>query len=115
MPGVGVENAMSEFGNLAPPLAATKEVHHFYLLLFYFRFHDPRYAMSLFGFLLLDLVTLIDTALDHDRYATLIASAPVALFEEARRCYSRRSPRIFPGAAVETGCPKPYGRCGRPS
>ncbi len=78
MPGGEAGNAASELGNLVPSLAATKEAHHFHPLLFYFRFHDPRYAVSRFGFVLLDLVTLIDTVLDHDRYAPLIGSAPVA-------------------------------------
>lgn len=78
MPGGDSGNATSELGNLVPSLTATKEAHHFYPLLFYFRFHDPRYAVSRFGFVLLDFVTLIDTALDRDRYAPLIASAPVA-------------------------------------
>ncbi|WP_174842744.1 hypothetical protein [Sphingomonas sp. ID1715] len=31
----------SEIGNLVRPLAVTKEAHHFYSLLFYFRFKDP--------------------------------------------------------------------------
>lgn len=78
MPGGEPGNAAGPLGNLVPSLAATKEAHHFYPLLFYFRFDDPRYAVSRFGFVLLDLVTLIDTALDRQRYASLIASAPVA-------------------------------------
>ncbi|MBB4615980.1 hypothetical protein [Sphingomonas abaci] len=78
MPGGEPGNAAGPLGNLVPSLAATKEAHHFYPLLFYFRFDDPRYAVSRFGFVLLDLVTLIDTALDRQRYASLVASAPVA-------------------------------------
>ena len=78
LPNGEAANATSELGNLVHSLAAVKEAHHFYPLLFYFRFHDPRYAVSRFGFVLLDLVTLIETALDRDRYASLIASSPVA-------------------------------------
>jgi hypothetical protein len=78
MPRGDSGNATSELGNLVRSLTATKEAHHFYPLLFYFRFEDPRYAVSRFSFVLLDLTTLIDTALDQRRYATLIGSAPVA-------------------------------------
>ncbi|USI73482.1 ion channel [Sphingomonas morindae] len=75
MPGGTMDDATSELANLARALAATKEAHHFYPLLFYFRFEAPRYAVSRFSFVLLDLVTLIDTALDRHRYASLRASA----------------------------------------
>ena len=65
------------------PLAATKEAHHFYPLLFYFRFKEPTYSVSRFSFVLLDLTTLIDTTLDRQRYSALVRSAPVA---SLRRC-----------------------------
>ncbi len=78
MPEGEVQEATSELGNLVRELAATKEAHHFYPLLFYFRFHEPRYAVSRFAFVLLDLTTLIEAALDRERYAALIGSAPVA-------------------------------------
>ena len=70
-------NANSELGNLARSLATMKEAHHFYPLLFYFRFEDPLYAVSRFSFVLLDLVTLIETALDQRRCGSLVRSAPV--------------------------------------
>jgi hypothetical protein len=65
MPAGDTSNATSELGNLARSLAATKEAHHFYPLLFYFRFEAPLYAVSRFSFVLLELTTLIATALDH--------------------------------------------------
>jgi len=78
MPGGEAGDAVSELGNLVRSLAATKEAHHFYPLLFYFRFNEPRYAVSRFCFVLLDLTTLIDSALDRRRYGALRDSAPVA-------------------------------------
>ena len=71
-------NASSELGNLARSLATTKEAHHFYPLLFYFRFEDALYAVSRFSFIILDLVTLIEMALDEKQCASLVRSVPVA-------------------------------------
>jgi len=83
MPGGDPASATSELGNLVRSLAATKEAHHFYPLLFYFRFEEPLYAVSRFCFVLLDATTLIGTALDWQRYGTLTGSAPVT---SIRRC-----------------------------
>lgn len=82
-PNGDYSNATSELGNLVQPLAATKEAHHFYPLLFYFRFGEHRYSASRLGFVLLDLTTLIDTALDQQEHATFIRSAAV---DSLRRC-----------------------------
>jgi hypothetical protein len=70
-------NATSELGNLVRPLAQTKEAHHFYPLLFYFRFEEPFYSVSRFSFILLDLTTLIDTTLDRQKHGAFVNSAPV--------------------------------------
>jgi hypothetical protein len=78
MPEGDPANATGELGNLVRSLAATKEAHHFYPLLFYFRFEEPRYAVSRFCFVLLDATTLIETALDRRRYGSVTGSAPVA-------------------------------------
>jgi hypothetical protein len=40
-----------------------KEAHHFYPVLFYFRFEDPRYAVSRFSLVVLDAVSLLRSAL----------------------------------------------------
>lgn len=69
MPEGEAGDATSDLGNLARSLAATKEAHHFYPLLFYFRFKEPFYAVSRFSFVLLDAATLIDTALDRGAMA----------------------------------------------
>lgn len=83
VPGGDAGTATSELGNLARALAATKEAHHFYPLLFYFRFEEPRYAVPRFGFVLLDLAALIDAALDHRQYAGLTGSAALASLRQA--------------------------------
>jgi hypothetical protein len=91
-------NATSELGNLVRSLAATKEAHHFYPLLFYFRFEEPRYAVSRFCFVLLDAATLIETALDQRRYGSFIASAPVAAVGQGARMLLDTLDANFPTA-----------------
>jgi hypothetical protein len=99
MPGGDPSYASSELGNLVRPLAATKEAHHFYPLLFYFRFEEPLYAVSRFSYVLLDLTTLIDTALDRHRYGDLIASAPVASLRRGARLLLETLDSNFPTVA----------------
>ena len=103
MPTGDSSDATSELGNLVHSLAATKEAHHFYPLLFYFRFEDPRYAVSRFSFVLLDLMTLIDAALDQRRYATLIGSAPVASLRRGALLLLETLDRNIPAASGKSG------------
>jgi len=72
LPHGDADPATSELGNLVRPLAAIKEAHHFYPLLVYFRFDEPRYAVSRFTFVLLDLTALIEDLLDQQRYRSVI-------------------------------------------
>ena len=78
----GTSDATSELSSVARSLVATKEAHHFYPLLFYFRFEDPHYSVSRVSSVVLDLVTLIGTALDEQRFRLLIHSAPVTSLHE---------------------------------
>lgn len=89
-------NASSELGNLVRPLAQTKEAHHFYPLLFYFRFSDPLYSVSRFSFILLDLTALIETALDPHRQKTLARSAPVDSLRRGARLLLETLDENFP-------------------
>jgi len=105
MPDGDPQDATSALGNLVDTLAATKEAHHFYPLLFYFRFGDPRYAVSRFGLVLLDAVTLIDHALDRQRYRRLAASAPVAALRRGTTLLLETLDAHFPtaGTAAKPG------------
>lgn len=98
MPNGDASDATSELGNLVRSLAATKEAHHFYPLLFYFRFDDPRYAVSRFSFILLDLTSLIGSALERQRHGTLIGSAPVAALRQGSLLLLQTLDRNFPTA-----------------
>lgn len=92
-------NAASELDNLARSLVATKEAHHFYPLLFYFRFEDPLYAVSRFSFVLLDLASLIETALDQRRFGSLARSAPVSSLRQCAFLLLETLDRVFPTAS----------------
>jgi hypothetical protein len=98
IPGGDASDAVSELGSLARSLAAVKEAHHFYPLLFYFRFENPLYSVSRFTFVLLDLATLIATALDQRRYAGLTRSAPVGSLEQGSLMLLETLGRAFPSA-----------------
>lgn len=97
-PGGDMSNATTELGNLVRPLAAEKEAHHFYPLLFYFRFEDSIYSVSRFSFVLLDLTTLIDTTLDPQKYSTLARSAPVASLRQCALLLLQTLDRNMPTA-----------------
>lgn len=75
MPDGDASETVSGLDNLVHALAEVKEAHHFYPLLFYFRFHDPLYSVSRTCFVLLDLTMLIDHALDRRRYGAIGRSA----------------------------------------
>jgi hypothetical protein len=54
-----------------------KEGHHFYPILFYFRFREPYYSVSRTTLLALDTVSLIKSALADDKAGWLKKSAAV--------------------------------------
>jgi hypothetical protein len=98
LPEGEVGNAPSELSNLVRSLASTKEAHHFYPLLFYFRFEEPRYSVSRMSFVVLDLMTLIETALDRERYGSLIKSAPARSLRRVASQLLQTLDRSFPTA-----------------
>jgi hypothetical protein len=67
----------------AAEMIAIKEAHHFYPVLFYFRFRQPFYSVSHNARLVLDLVTLIWTAIEQSRYRWLSKSAAVVQLNDA--------------------------------
>lgn len=54
-----------------------KESHHFYPVLFYFRFREPFYSVSRTALVSLDTISLIKSALDDQEYSWLKESAAV--------------------------------------
>ncbi len=77
--GIGA-NGMFEAGynhlvEWAAEIAQAREAHHFYPVLFYFRFRSPYYSVSQTALIALDTATLIKTALDDEAYGWLKESA----------------------------------------
>ncbi len=76
-PGGDFSSASSELGELASQIIVVKEAHHFYPVLFYFRFEHPRYSVSRFAFVVLDAVSLLRSALAGPEAQRLKTSGPV--------------------------------------
>jgi hypothetical protein len=79
--GLAPENQVgggyTNLSEMAAQIAGVKESHHFYPVLFYFRFPDPQYAVSRMALLSLDAVSLIKCGLDDRTYAWLKESVAV--------------------------------------
>jgi hypothetical protein len=71
-------SGFNNLSTLASNAAAIKESHHFYPLLFYFRFSKPYYSVSQTATVLLDSVSLVKSALSDEEYNWLKQSATVA-------------------------------------
>jgi len=71
------DSGLSNLSNLASNAVEVKESHHFYPLLFYFRFAEPYYSVSQTATVLLDSVSLLKSALSDEDYSSLKESATV--------------------------------------
>ena len=72
------DSGFSNLSSLASNASAVKESHHFYPLLFYFRFAEPYYSVSQTATVLFDSVSLLKSALSDEDYSWLKESATVA-------------------------------------
>ena len=77
------EGGYTNLSTLAGEFAAIKETHHFYPVLFYFRFSEVYYAPSRVLLVALESVALIRTALDPGELGWLQRSAALAELEWA--------------------------------
>jgi hypothetical protein len=77
------ESGYANLSELAAEAAQLKEAHHFYPVLFFFRFNQPFYAVSQFSLVSLDTVTLIKSALDDEQCGWLKESMAVEQFWRA--------------------------------
>jgi hypothetical protein len=71
-------SGFTTLSTLAFNASAIKESHHFYPLLFYFRFAEPYYSVSQTATVLFDTVSLLKSALRDEDYSWLKESATVA-------------------------------------
>ena len=72
------DSGFSNLSSLASNASEVKESHHFYPLLFYFRFAEPYYSVSQTATVLFDSVSLLKSALSDEDYSWLKESATVA-------------------------------------
>lgn len=99
------DSGYSNLAELAVKATEAKEAHHFYPVLFYFRFTEPHYAMSRLTLVALDSVTLIKSALDDQKYEWLKESASVAqLWRACMLSLTNLTENFLPG---ETGKKQP--------
>ncbi|MGY2049363.1 two pore domain potassium channel family protein [Methylobacterium sp. JK268] len=97
--------------NLANAMTAMKEAHHFYPVLFYFRFRQPYYSVSAQAHLALDTVSLIRSTLADEEAAWLKEAAAVeALWRVAQMVVVTLEAAFLPGDPAEAGAAGPDER-----
>jgi len=64
--GGRLERVDQKLIEISAEMVGVNESHHFYPVLFYFRFREPFYAVAFTTSLSLDLVSLLDSAIDDD-------------------------------------------------
>lgn len=67
----------NNLSQLATDMAQIKESHHFYPVLFYFRFRDAYYSVSRFTLVSFDMLSLLKSTLDDKQYGWLKESGSV--------------------------------------
>ena len=71
------DNGYNNLVDWSAETTLVKESHHFYPMLFFFRFREPYYSVSRTTLTSLDTVSLIKSALDNEEYSWLKESAAV--------------------------------------
>ena len=90
------EGGYKDLSTLADKIAAVKEAHHFYPVLFYFRFDDAYYAPSRILLVALDAAALARTALNPRELGWLQESSALAELERASALLLRTLTQSFP-------------------
>jgi len=90
------DGGYNNLSTLASEMGAIKETHHFYPVLFYFRFDDAFYAPSRILLVALDAAALVRTALDPRELGWLQDSAALAELEGAGNLLLRTLTENFP-------------------
>jgi hypothetical protein len=85
-------------------MTQSKEAHHFYPVLFYFRFSDPYHSVSRSALVALDTVSLIKSALDDGKYGWLKkAGAITRLWEGSMMLITALEETFLPEGARNQG------------
>ena len=88
-------SGFSNLSSLASNASAVKESHHFYPLLFYFRFAEPYYSVSQTATVLFDTVSLLKSALSDEDYKWVKESATVTQCWRAGMLLVRMLEEVF--------------------
>ena len=107
------DSANSTLMELGSQIASVKEAHHFYPVLFYFRFSEPFYSVSLITITALDTVALMRSALDASRHASLQRSAALTQMDGASRLLLTTLEEEFLADGAPTPGPPSADECAR--
>lgn len=101
----------SHLVSLGEAMIAMKETHHFYPVLFYFRFRQPYYSVSAQAYLALDTVSLIRSTLAGENMAWLKEAAAVeALWRVAQMLVVTLETTFLSGDPPDARAPDPDER-----
>jgi len=101
-PGGRFDGGYDHLSTLAGEVAAIKEAHHFYPVLFYFRFDEVFYAPTRVLLVALDAAALIRTALDPRELGWLQQSAALVELDRVSALLLRTLDGCFPVEAAPT-------------
>jgi hypothetical protein len=89
------DGGYSNLADMAMDMAQVKESHHFYAVLFFFRFNESYYSMTQTSLTSLDTVSLIKSALSDERYAWLKESLSTTQLWRASMMMLKTSANTF--------------------
>jgi hypothetical protein len=93
----------SDLADWAAETSHVRESHHFYPILFYFRFTEPYYSVSRTALVALDTVSLIRSALDDKEYGYLKEAVAIEQLWRANILQLRTlTKNLVPNANVES-------------
>lgn len=99
-PGGDFSSARQELASIATELLYLLQSHHSYMILRYFRFRQPYYALPRMALVAMDTASLIRTALEEEEHRTLVRSTSVAqLWGGGLQLLTELSRAFLPGGA----------------
>jgi hypothetical protein len=95
-----------EFGELGMDITRVNVSHHFYPVLFFFRFPEAQYSVSRFSLVALDAVSPLESAIDEAAFAGIRESAALShLWRAAVGLVTTLDDAFLPGGAPDPNDP----------
>jgi hypothetical protein len=108
------QGGYSQLAEVGAEVAQFKEMHHFYPVVFYFRFAESHYAMARLALLMLDTVSLLRAGLSDKEFRWLQESAAVSqLWHGAMMMLRALGATFIPGGIPEGGPDYDAATCDR--